>query len=885
MADVRAVAALVLLTGVFYLPALVAGPSFGPFDVMSSWPLMHGLYPTIKNAINQDQIRQMNPWLYYDWTTVHSGQFPLWDRYVMLGMPHFADFQSAVLSLPTLVSYLFPVNQAYLVVVVFTSLLAGGGAYLFARCLGVSSLPAVFAAVAFEFSGTVLGWTGWPLATTNAYTGWMLTFGYLILTGARHRLRNSICLGATIAFTVYAGHPESYVTIGFTCVLILGLVAILEVRRHRLSLSQVRVALLWLLQAAVLGILLSAPLLLPGLQSIANGNGKILSGYYGIPIEYLWGLLTQGYHGYPFTTSVSIGPVNYYESACYVGPLVIALALLAMWSRPVSSATYALGAAGLAWLAIVFEFGPVQWLINAVPHLNTISLSRGLIQLDFCLCLLGGIGLDTLLYARRPRVSALTILVVASAMSALLLVAFWQTSVDAQLSDSQQAVRYASLFWPTLLVAGTYAIALACQLGSKAIMRYVTLAVFAVQAGFLITAGINLPSYSSAYFPMNQDMMQVRQIVGSGLLGTYSTNPPNLPNGLGFLPETNIAYGVREFAAYDATLPDLYYQSWAETTDNSRLYTVPAGGFFSPGVTSAEVAREYGIQYLIGAPARGIALVSNLTARIASALSGTPYNTSSDEAAVAGVLNTYLLRDDVQKAIPWAGPSSISKVFAWAAQYGIHDTPALLQYSAVLQSLSRALDTNPLLQLAVGSLVVMDVPPSGTLLVKSTPYYQLYAVPGSGQFSIEPSTVESRVISITWVNNYTCKVVLETAQPGLLISRIADVPGWTASVNGRGASIALRDNLLQQISIPAGRDTVVLTYWPRSFTAGLVLAAGGLLWILVLVCYAGLKVTARLDKSRVRGIIENGRNTMRTILGAAGKQVGAQQQDGTSGGT
>ncbi|MGO8949655.1 MAG: hypothetical protein ACLQUY_18785 [Ktedonobacterales bacterium] len=329
---------------------------------------MHGLYPTIRNFVNQDQIREMNPLYYYDWTMVHSGQFPLWDRYVMLGMPHFSDFQSAVLSLPTLVSYLFPVNMAYLVIVVLSSLIAGSGAYVFARCLRLSPISALFAAVAYEFCGALVGWGPWPLGTTNSYTGWILAFGYLILTESTHRIRNTALLAVTIAFVIYAGHPESYLTVGFTSSLVLGLVAVLEVRRHQRSIIWVGRALIWQLQAIILGLLLSAPLILPGLEAITNGNGKTSSSYFGLPLGYLWGLLAQGYHGYPFTSSLTIGPVNYYESACYVGPLVVALAVVAVISRGGLSATYPLAAAVIAWLAIVFDFGPIQALINAVPH-------------------------------------------------------------------------------------------------------------------------------------------------------------------------------------------------------------------------------------------------------------------------------------------------------------------------------------------------------------------------------------------------------------------------------------------------------------------------------------------------------------------------------------
>ncbi|MGO8949656.1 MAG: YfhO family protein [Ktedonobacterales bacterium] len=406
---------------------------------------------------------------------------------------------------------------------------------------------------------------------------------------------------------------------------------------------------------------------------------------------------------------------------------------------------------------------------------------------------------------------------------------------------AERAIRYGSLIWPFLLLAVTVVIAVTRKNGSAVAVRYVCLGVVAVQAVFLVASGIKLPDYSASYFPSNQDMMQVKQIVGNDLLGTYSTGSALLPNGLGFLPETNIAYHVRQFTGYDPTLPNLYYQAWAEANGNSGSYAVPLGGLFSPGVTSVQVAREFGIQYLIGPPTTEITLVNNLTARIDSALRGTQFDTPTGQAAVASVLNTYLIRPDVQAAVPWTGPLTVRKVFAWAAQYGIDDTPALLPYASVIKSLSAALTTSSRLQLALGGLVTHSSPPPGFVQIKTTSSFTLYEVPGSSQFSFDPSNGASDVLSVTWVNNYTCKVVVDASTSEFLISRIADVPGWHATINGRSSSIAMRDNLLQQVAVPAGRDTIVLTYWPSSFTNGLKLAAVGLLWLLSLLGYAAVK--------------------------------------------
>ncbi len=563
-----------------------------------------------------------------------------------------------------------------------------------------------------------------------------------------------------------------------------------------------------------------------------------------------------------------IGPVDYYESACYVGPLVLALAFLAVLSRPRAGYVYGLAAAAVAWLVIIFDFGPVQTLVNAVPHLNSISLSRGLMQLDFCLCLLGGIGLEVLLHAPRPKLNALATLGAGFTMAMLLLFALWQTSQDNSLTEVQRSIRYGSILWPILLIAATYGIAVTRQFGNAIHMRNWSLGVCALQAIFLIVAGSGLLSYSPTYFPTNQAILQVKQLVGNGLLGTYSSSSPNQPNGLGFLPETNIAYGVREFSAYDATLPNLYNESWDEATGTSANYSI-SPGLFSPGVTTATVAREYGVQFLIASPNPTINLPSNLPSRLTAALSGTQFATQEGRTAVTLVLTTYLQRPDVQQTYPWTGPSAVTQVFAWAAKYGVHDTPAMTPHASEIQSLSTALAANAHLQSAIGGLMVVAPPPSGLKLVKATSIYRLYAVLGSTQFSVEPGDAVSKVDSVTWVNNYTCKVVVDTSESGILLSRIADVPGWNATVNGRTAGITMQDNLLQQIAIPAGHDTVTLTYWPRSFTIGLLLAALAMLWLLSCASYTVVKARQETGNGLSTTLLSQIKASMLKIAGGA----------------
>lgn len=80
-------------------------------------------------------------------------------------------------------------------------------------------------------------------------------------------------------------------------------------------------------------------------------------------------------------------------------------------------------------------------------------------------------------------------------------------------------------------------------------------------------------------------------------------------------------------------------------------------------------------------------------------------------------------------------------------------------------------------------------------------------------------------------------VAAELDAPGLLVVADAWFPGWSASVDGEPVAIERVDHALRGVWLAAGKHEVQMRYHPRSFAAGLWLAAAGLLalvvWLLV----------------------------------------------------
>ena len=95
--------------------------------------------------------------------------------------------------------------------------IAGTGAYVLCRVLGLGPLAAAFGGTAFELSGPMIVHAGWPHTSVTCWAGWILAAVVGLLRG-RHRMRQRVMLAVAVGFAVYGGHPESLVVMGVAVV-------------------------------------------------------------------------------------------------------------------------------------------------------------------------------------------------------------------------------------------------------------------------------------------------------------------------------------------------------------------------------------------------------------------------------------------------------------------------------------------------------------------------------------------------------------------------------------------------------------------------------------------------------------------------------------------
>ena len=592
------------------LPALLHGESLGSLDVLSTIGLTAHRGAVAHNIQSGDQVDAIIPWTTLAWQQIHHGHLPLWNPYNALGLPLAFNWQSAVLSPASLIGYLFPINLAYTVQVVLTLIIAGTGVYAFARTLRLTVVASVFAGSIFELSGPMLGWLGWPHAAVISWTGWLFTAALLILRG-QNRFRHVVFFALVIACAVYAGQSEMLLFLGAVVALFLLVELALRTARAR-SLKPVARPLVDLTVGAAGGLMLGAPLLLPGIQ-LAKTSIRVAGGIDpAYPSKGVIGLVFQGFFGWPVAGSQWFGHFPYSELDAYVGMVALVMAVFAVirrWRRP---EVIALAVVAVVCLVIIL-FQPIINLLGRLPVIGATAWDRLLFPVALVLSVLAGLGLDIVVRApARQRYRVGQWVTALFGVAAVGLGVLWISS-RSHLPPSQLVIRDHSFVWPAIGavigVAGGLALMAAARrdavtpvtrsvrsLFGKGLGWWLGALFLIYETAFLISAGAPLISSAPQFYKTTPPVAKLQRAVGSSLVGQGSVSCfPDPP--LGILTEANIVYGVHELSAYDPLLPTAYYSAWFEATGQPG--GAPLFAAYCPVVTSLKVAREYGVAYVL----------------------------------------------------------------------------------------------------------------------------------------------------------------------------------------------------------------------------------------------------------------------------------------------
>jgi Bacterial membrane protein YfhO len=758
--DVLGVLWIIAAACVALVPALLHGSYLGSYDILTHYGLTTHPQGFIHNAAAGDQSYEVIPWITLAWDQVHQGHLPLWNGYEALGMPLAFNFGSGAFSLPALVSYLTPLRDVYLVQIIVSFVVGGTGAYFFGRVLRLHPVACAFAGTTWVLSGPFIGYLGLPDVAVMSWAGWQFAAVVLIVRGT-HRLGAIALFAVSLAFSILAGNPQIEILILLPLAVFAAVLLLFRTAALRGS-GPIRRPILDMAIAAIVGGALAAPLLLPGLQLVDASIRHSAKAVTANPIDQVLATIFQSFWGQPLAGSFVNSQGFYPETWVWVGAIALVLAVVAVgirWRRPEVAG---LAAAGVVAIAACCN-QPVLDLLSKIPLIGSTLWNRSLIPLAFCLAMLAGIGVDAVLRSAERRQAVRWALGAFGAI-AILLGLIWLFG-RGHLPDYAANVRTKSFLFPavsTALGLGAFGILAVIERksvgkkwslsGSRRLALGIAALLLVCQTVLLIVVDAPVPSSASTPDPSTPGTLALQRAVGSSLVG-LGVNPKDYGGDrVGFAPDSNILYGVNQFAEYDPIAPLAWFNTWGPT--NGTYPGIPLVYYFAPGINSATVARRYGVSYVL--ELHGVAGPSG------------------------GVFDRRVGNEDLYR-IPGAATATLvpaSPSGGWPA-----------------------ID-------AGGSPVPVTRP--------------------------SPSKVRLRTSS-------------STAQ--VLRLRVASLPGWHATIDGRPLTLSPYLSMMFQAHIPPGRHVIELSYWPKRFTEGIVLAALAVIGLVI----AALVAWRRSIAVRVRG--------------------------------
>jgi hypothetical protein len=383
---------LLLLPLIYFFPAALGKVTLAPGD---GWSQIFGIRVLIGQMLAH-------------------GELPLWNPYIFAGMPLLASIQPGALYPPTWLFAVLSPQLAMNLLVLTTYHLALFGTYLYLRRIGSNRVGAVLAAVTFAFGGYMIAHLGHTNRISAAvWLPWILLAIEELQLQVRWRW---VALGAAfIALQLYAGEPQ----MTLYTIMVAGAYG-LATLLFRVK-AEVRVRFLGAaLVMSVCGGLLSMIQLLPERELLKFGERAGIDYEYFAQFSFPPNQIFELFFPY-FFGGAALGPYivpywgkwNVTETCGYVGMAAWLLAFAAIFAvrltRKEDSDRLIWFWAACAVVALLLAFGSflpfdIYRKLHRVPVYNLFRASgRHLMEFNFAIAVLAGLGVTALARIERPR--------------------------------------------------------------------------------------------------------------------------------------------------------------------------------------------------------------------------------------------------------------------------------------------------------------------------------------------------------------------------------------------------------------------------------------------------------------------------------------------------
>ena len=754
-----------LLATALFAPSTIGGKVLSASDI----PLTAAPYPqpgpAAANPLQYDAGYVFEPDALQARTALRSFTLPTWTPLQSAGTPLLAQEQTAPLYPLTWLTAILPFYRSLAWIAVLKVGLAALGAMLLGRALGFGRWPALLAGISFAFGSYFVDWLGHPHDNDYLLLPWLILAVESI--GRRARARDAAWLSALVGLALLGGQPEGAAVV----LLAAGLWALFRLACDRPPRRALLIRLGLLLAGALVGVAIGAVMLLPTRELVSQNPGYSRS-VPGLPPSSAISLLFPNWWGIPTGGTQTAGPLNFAERTAYVGVIPLLLAIAGLWTRRVRREQLFFAVLAIVCVAVSIRPTGVADVLNKLPVLGSIDLTRVLILASFSVAMLAGYGLQRWLAAPAGERRSMLVVVVLAGIAPPVLVLVFR---NGWLSGTGPALHH--LVDRDLRLTGD-------QLALSSVLRALVLAVV---TGAALALGRRVD----------------RRLLAAGLVAVTLVDLFAL--GSGYNPS---------IALRDADPP-----TPAAVTAMRRL-TAGGGRVTGIGVMQPNTASRWGLADARGHEDPSVARISTLFSALGGVLQGSalgfsatdrrtprlldlfgvravllaPSRVSGDRFATAPVLDgdpvAYTGRDGVVVRNPGALPTAFV-AYRWRPER----TPLAALFTMAAGPATEDRD-DPVIETAAGPVAGAPVAATPARIVRRT----------------DTSTT----------------VRVRARRAGRLVLLDTFYPGWHATVNGHAAPIAAADYGFRSVAVPRGADSVIFSFRPSSVRTGEILSLVGI---------------------------------------------------------
>ena len=753
------------------------------------------------NELMGDMMLQNYPWKTFTKESYKNYEFPLWNPYILTGMPFLAGGQSGALYPLNAMFYLLPVANAYGWFTALHLFLAAGFMYLYLRVLGAAPAASLLAGFIFALCGFLTVSYQWPMMVSGAV--WLPMLLTCVEMAVRRFEEKQVVLGGALPWTllgslgiamqVLAGHMETTFYVLFT-VLAYSLFRLTLLVRPRYTSVKLPQAVTALAAMAFLGVGLSAAQWIPFAELIQSnfrsGNAAYNDvAFWALSKEQILAFLVPDIFGNPshhslfnlftwrwqdFLTVDSAGQArnypfwgtkDYVEGTGYVGVLPLVLAPLSLiLARNRYTIFYSLYAA----FALALAFGSPLYavLFYGIPGLEQVhSPFRWIFPFSVSMAVLSGLGMNAVVRSnRRGLTSGVGVAVALS--GALVLCALGVSRLLAEdslalVSSVMSASSRLSEAFPSpealysyqwlnlvklglLLLAAGAAVALAKRWPRVSVVALLAIAV------------VDLGHFGYGYYTVSDpDSLQDHL----PFMGALDKENPFRVAAYGdrhiMTPDSGMLLGLQDIRGYDTVIPKQYVEFWRLLEEPSGLPYSQINLLTQESSLDSPILDLMNVKYIL----------------TADELSRPNYQKVYD-----GEIKVYRNMDAMERA------------------FVVFDAKLAGSPEEALGMLS-----------APGFDVRRQVVLEGN---------NVYQPPAGDKTSLSK-------VHVSQYRNTSVSVEVSIPEDGLLVLTDAYFPGWRASLeDGTELRLLRADRVFRAVRVPSGEHTVTFSYAPLSFRAG-----------------------------------------------------------------